>query len=115
MEGYVFPNETPGHVLWGIIIVLYPFMTCMVDGCAFVASVPYLLKNRALKPVSRLALLCSLSFIPVAFVPLLLDIGNPFRAFHIMMTPGLRSPMAVFGFIFSAVGVYFRYLLTLAA
>jgi len=105
MEGYVFPNETPGHVLWGIIIVLYPFMTCMVDGCAFVASVPYLLKNRHLKPVSRLALLCSLSFIPVAFVPLLLDIGNPFRAFHIMMTPGLRSPMAVFGFIFSAVVV----------
>jgi Ni/Fe-hydrogenase subunit HybB-like protein len=80
-------------------------MTCMVDGCAFLASVPYLFRNERLRPVSRLALLCSLSFIPLAFVPLLLDIGQPLRAFHIMMTPGLRSPMAVFGFIFSVVAV----------
>ena len=105
MEGYLFPNEPPGEVLWGIIIVLYPFMTCMVDGCAFIASVPFLFRNAAIKPVARLALLCSLSFIPFAFVPLLLDIGRPERAFHIMMTPGLRSPMAIFGFIFSAVVV----------
>jgi Ni/Fe-hydrogenase subunit HybB-like protein len=103
MSGYVFPNEPPGEVLWGVIIVLYPFMTCMVDGCAFIASVPFLFKNKKLRPISRLALLCSLSFVPLAFVPLLLDIGQPFRAFHIMMTPGLRSPMAVFGFIFSFV------------
>ena len=103
MVNYLFPNEPPGEVLWGIIIVLYPFMTCMVDGCAFVASVPYLFKNRKLRPITRLALLCSLSFAPFAFVPLLLDIGRPERAFHIMMTPRLSSPMAIFGFIFSFV------------
>ncbi len=105
MEGFVFPNESPGFVLWGIIIVLYPFMTCMIDGCAFVASVPFLFKNKKLKPISRLAILWSLSFLPVAFVPLLLDIGNPQRAFHIIMTPRFQSPMAVFGFIFSAVAI----------
>ena len=103
MHNYTFPNEPLGEILWGVIIVLYPFMTCMVDGCALVASIPVLFRNEKLKPVARLALLLSLSFIPIAFLPLLCDIGQPTRAFHIMMTPRLVSPMAIFGFIFSVV------------
>jgi len=100
---YFFPNENPHEPLWGLIIVLYPFMTCMVDGCAFLACLGVLFRRENLRQVGRLALLLSVSFIPFAFVPLLLDIGRPERCFNIMTTPSLSSPMAIFGFIFSLV------------
>ncbi len=101
--GYLFPNESSTHVLWGLLIVLYPFMTCSIFGSLFTSSLPSLFGRKTVSPLSRLALAISVSFIPFAFFPILFDIGQPFRAFNIMITPRFSSPMAVFGFVFSFV------------
>ncbi|MDO8543978.1 MAG: NrfD/PsrC family molybdoenzyme membrane anchor subunit [Opitutaceae bacterium] len=99
VEGYAYPNET--HVLWSVLIVIYPYITGLVAGAFIMASLVRVFNVRALAPVYRLALLTALAFLICAPLPLLLHIGHPERCLQVMMTPHLSSPMAMFGFVYA--------------
>ncbi len=98
LSSFVFPNE---RVYWGILIVIYPFITSVATGTFFVSTLDHLFKKESLKPVSNFALLASLGFVSFASVPLLLHLGHPERAFNIMFTPSKTSAMATFGYIYA--------------
>ena len=91
-EGYVYPNEATLQPLWSILIVLYPYITGLVAGAFIMASLVRVFNVRALEPVYRMSLLTAFSFLLCAPLPLL---------FHLMMTPHLTSPMAIFGFVYA--------------
>ena len=94
---FVFPNE---RVYWSVLIVVYPFLTCVATGTFVVSTLDHLFKKESLKPVSNFALLASLAFVAFASVPLLFHLGHPERAFNIMFTPSMTSAMATFGYIY---------------
>ena len=100
-EGYVYPNEASPHPLWGVLIVLYPYITGLVAGAFIMASLVRVFKVKALEPVYRLSLLTALSFLLCATLPLLFHLGHPERCFEIMITPHFSSPMAMFGFVYA--------------
>ena len=50
-EGYVYPNESGTHPLWGFLIVLYPYITGLVAGaiagvCESFQAVPVLSRDQ---------------------------------------------------------------------
>ncbi|OGI50526.1 MAG: hypothetical protein A3E57_09245 [Candidatus Muproteobacteria bacterium RIFCSPHIGHO2_12_FULL_60_33] len=94
--GYVYPNET--IILWGILIVIYPYITGIVAGSFTVATFYHVFGVPRFKPVARFALLTSLAFMIFVPVPLLLHLGHPERALNVMLTPHLTSAFAAFGF-----------------
>ena len=47
-EGYVYPNE---EVEWGLMIVMYPYITGIVAGAFIVSSLYHVFKNEKLAPV----------------------------------------------------------------
>ena len=96
--GYVYPNE---EVEWGLMIVMYPYITGIVAGAFIVSSLYHVFKNETLAPVGKLSLLASLAFLCCATSPLLLHLGHPERSFFIMLRPNLRSAMSGFGYIYS--------------
>jgi Ni/Fe-hydrogenase subunit HybB-like protein len=98
VDGYIYPNELELH--WGILIVIYPYITGLVAGAFILASLERVFKVKVLKPTYQIALLTALSFLIVAILPLVSHLGKPFRAYEIMMTPHLRSAMAIFGFVY---------------
>jgi predicted membrane protein len=100
-EGYVYPNEASPHPLWGVLIVLYPYITGLVAGAFIMASLVRVFKVKPLEPVYRLSLLTALAFLLCATLPLLFHLGHPQRCFEIMITPHLTSPMAMFGFVYA--------------
>lgn len=100
-EGYVYPNESGPHPLWGFLIVIYPYITGLVAGAFIMASLVRVFRVRALEPVYRLSLLTALAFLLCAPLPLLFHLGHPERSFQIMITPHLTSPMAIFGFVYA--------------
>ena len=100
-EGYVYPNEATRQPLWGVLIVLYPYITGLVAGAFIMASLVRVFKVKALEPVYRLSLLTAFAFLLCATLPLLFHLGHPERCLEIMMTPHLTSPMAIFGFIYA--------------
>jgi predicted membrane protein len=100
-DGYVYPNESGTHPLWGVLIVLYPYITGLVAGAFIMASLVRVFRVKALEPVYRLSLLTALAFMLCATLPLLFHLGHPERSYQIMITPHLTSPMAIFGFVYA--------------
>ena len=98
VDGYIYPNEIELH--WGILIVLYPFITGLVAGAFILASLERVFNVKVLRPTYQLALVTALAFLIVAILPLVTHLGKPFRAYEIMTTPQSHSAMAIFGFVY---------------
>ncbi len=98
VQGYIFPNEL--DLQWGILIVVYPFITGLVAGAFILASLERVFNVRVLKPTYQISLLTALSFLLVATLPLISHLSQPQRAYEIMITPHSSSAMAIFGFVY---------------
>src|SRR3972149_1633255 len=96
--GYLFPNDL--HILWQLMIVMYPYVTGLVAGAFILSSLYHVFHRNELRPIGRLSLVASLGFLLFAPLTLLLHLGHPERCFNIMLTPNLSSAMAMFGFIY---------------
>lgn len=99
LSNYVFPNDL--HVHWSMMIVLYPYITGLVDGAFIIAALYYLFDIRSLRPVARFSLLFALAFLCCATLPLLLHLGRPERNLNMLLTPSPSSAMAGFGYIYA--------------
>ena len=98
VEGFMYPNEV--ELQWGVLIVLYPFITGLVAGAFILASLERVFRVQEVKPTYRLALLTALSFLLVAPLPLQLHLGHPERSLEMYLTPHRSSAMAMFGFVY---------------
>jgi Ni/Fe-hydrogenase subunit HybB-like protein len=99
VTGYIYPNEIEIH--WGILVVVYPYVTGLVAGAFILASLVKVFNVKEVLPTYRLSLLTALAFLLVAPFPLLLHLGHPFRSYEIFLTPNLSSAMAMFGFVYA--------------
>ena len=99
MQGYIYPNEF--ELQWGLLIVLYPYLTGLVAGAFILASLERVFNVKEVQPTYRLSLLTALAFLIVAPLPLLLHLGHPERAHQIFLTPNSQSAMAMFGFVYA--------------
>ncbi len=97
-SGFIYPNEV--EMQWGLLIVLYPYVTGLVAGAFIVASLARVFNVKEIAPTYRLSLLTALAFLIVAPLPLQLHLGHPERSLAILLTPKLESAMAMFGFIY---------------
>ena len=99
ISGYIYPNEIELH--WGLLVVLYPYITGLVAGAFILASLEKVFKVKEVEPTYRLSLLTALAFLLVAPLPLLAHLGHPERSFEIFLTPHFKSAMAMFGFVYA--------------
>jgi Ni/Fe-hydrogenase subunit HybB-like protein len=95
--GHVYPNET--DMIWGTLIVVYPYLTGLVAGAFIVSSFYHVFGMERFRPVARFALLAALSFMLFTPTPLLFHLGHPERAMNAVWTPHLTSAMAAFGYV----------------
>ncbi len=102
MDNFLFPNDQ--HIIWSLMIVMYPYITGLVAGAFIVSSLYHVFHVEALEPVAKFSLVSSMAFLCFAPLPLLFHLGHPERALNVMVTPNFRSAMAGFGFIY---GFYF--------
>ena len=96
---FIYPNELELH--WGLLIVIYPYITGVVAGAFILASLAKVFKVKEVVPTYRLPLLIALAFLFVAPLPLQAHLGHPERAFEIFLTPHFQSAMAMFGFVYA--------------
>jgi Ni/Fe-hydrogenase subunit HybB-like protein len=99
ITGYIYPNEVELH--WGLLIVLYPYLTGLVAGAFILASLVKVFNVKEVQPTYRLSLLTALAFLIVAPLPLLAHLGHPEKSFEIFLTPNTASAMAMFGFVYA--------------
>jgi Ni/Fe-hydrogenase subunit HybB-like protein len=99
VQGFIYPNEIEVH--WGILVVVYPYLTGLVAGAFILASLVKVFNVRELQSVYKLSLLTALAFLLVAPLPLLLHLGHPERSYEIFLNPNFTSAMAMFGFVYA--------------
>ena len=99
ITGYIYPNEIELH--WGLLVVIYPYLTGLVAGAFILASLVKVFNVREVQPTYRMALLTALAFLIIAPLPLLAHLGHPEKSFEIFLTPNTRSAMAMFGFVYA--------------
>lgn len=99
VTGFLFPNDI--HIMWSLMIVMYPYVTGLVAGAFIVSSLYHVFGREELRPVARLSMVASLAFLAVATLPLLVHLGHPERALNIVITPHFTSAMAAFGMIYT--------------
>ncbi len=99
ISGFIYPNEIELH--WGLLVVLYPYITGLVAGAFILASLEKVFRVKEIEPTYRLSLLTALAFLLVAPLPLLAHLGHPQRSFEIFLTPQFKSAMAMFGFVYA--------------
>ncbi len=97
-ELFVLPNE---YIYWSIQIVMYPFMTGLVAGAFVLSSLYHVFHVEKLKEIAKFSLVFSFALLPVAMMPLLLHLQQPFRGINVMMTPHFTSAIAAFGIVFT--------------
>src|SRR5512145_908284 len=85
ITGYIYPNEIELH--WGLLVVVYPYVTGLVAGAFILASLVKVFNVKEVQPTYRLAMLTALAFLLVAPLPLLAHLGHPERSFEIFLTP----------------------------
>ena len=95
---FVYPNE---FIYWSIQIVMYPYMTGLVAGAFVLSSLYHVFGQQDLKDMARFSLVFSLALLPVATMPLLFHLQQPFRALNPLLTPHFTSAIAAFGIVFS--------------
>ncbi len=109
---FVLPNE---YVYWSIQIVMYPYMTGLVAGAFVLSSLYHVFGVEKLKAIARYALVFSFALLPVAMMPLMLHLSQPFRGINVLMTPHFTSAISAFGIVFMtyacivAVEIWFVY------
>lgn len=99
ITGYIYPNEIELH--WGLLVVIYPYLTGLVAGAFILASLVKVFSVKELQPVYRMSMLTALSFMLAAPLPLLAHLGHPEKSFEIFLTPNTSSAMAMFGFVYA--------------
>ena len=90
-ELFVLPNE---YVYWSIQIVMYPFMTGLVAGAFVLSSLYHVFGVKQLKEIARFSLVFSFALLPVAMMPLMMHLQQPFRGIHVLMTPHFTSAIS---------------------
>lgn len=98
VDGYIYPNEI--ELQWGVLVVLYPYLTGLVAGAFILASLERVFKVKVLGPTYQIALITALAYLICAPLPLIAHLGQPGRAYEIMITPNGKSAMAIFGFVY---------------
>ena len=96
-ELFVLPNE---YIYWSIQIVMYPFMTGLVAGAFVLSSLYHVFGVQKLKELARFSLVFSFALLPVAMMPLMLHLQQPFRGINVLMTPHFTSAISAFGIVF---------------
>ena len=97
---YVFPNDMHPH--WTLMIVLYTYLTGLVEGAFIVSALSYVFGFKSLQPIARFSLVLAFSWLLVVTVPLIIHLGQPTRAPWMLLTPNYDGPsmMAGFGYIY---------------
>ncbi len=95
-------------VTWGLWVAAYIYFIGLSAGAFLVSSLVYVFDIRRFEPIGRLAVFTALVTLLLALLSIVFDLGHMNRAWHVMVYPNFKSPMAWMIWLYSA---YFAILL----
>ena len=78
---------------WGLYMGSFEFFIAMASGGMLVFSIAYLWNVEQLKPFVKIAAIGSLASVVASGVAIFEDLGMPFHALYMLLTPNVGSPL----------------------
>lgn len=78
---------------WGLYMGSFEFFIAMATGGILAFSIAYLWNIETLKPFAKIASIGSLASVVAAGVAIFEDLGEPFHALYMIITPNVGSPL----------------------
>lgn len=88
-------------VTWGLWIAAYIYFIGLSAGSFLVSSLVYVFNIKAFEKIGRLAIFTALVTLVLALLSVFADLGHEFRAWHVMVFPNFKSPMAWMIYLYS--------------
>ncbi len=96
-------NTNYGSIVpWGLWVAAYIYFIGLSAGSFLVSSLVYVFNIKRFESIGRLALFTAIVTLVLALLSISADLGHPFRAWHVLVYPNFRSPMAWMIWLYSA-------------
>lgn len=96
-------NANYGSIVpWGLWVAAYIYFIGLSAGSFLVSSLVYVFNIKRFESIGRLALFSAVVTLLLALLSISADLGHPFRAWHVLVYPNFRSPMAWMIWLYSA-------------
>lgn len=92
-------------VPWGLWVAAYMYFIGLSAGSFLISSLVYVFDVKKYERIGRLALFTALVTLLMALLSIWSDLGHMFRAWHVMVYPNFRSPMAWMIWLYSMYGL----------
>jgi len=90
------------HVYWGILIVIYPYLSGLVAGSFIVGSLAKVFGAKKFEPLAKISVMVTLAFLLVAAMAPLADARQPSRFLELYSRPHVPyAPMGLFTMIWT--------------
>jgi molybdopterin-containing oxidoreductase family membrane subunit len=89
-------------VPWGLWVAMYIYFVGLSAGAFLVSSLVYVFRIERFEAIGRLALFTAVITLLLALLSISADLGHTFRAWHVMVYPNFKSPMAWMIWLYSA-------------
>src|ERR1019366_7851007 len=81
-------------VVWGLWVAAYIFFIGLSAGAFLVSSLVYVFNVERFERIGRLAVFSALVTLVLALLSIWVDLGHMDRAWHVLIYPNFKSPMA---------------------
>lgn len=88
-------------VVWGLWVAAYIFFIGLSAGAFLISSLVYVFGIERFEPIGRVALFTALVTLLMALLSIVVDLGHMDRAWHVMVYPNFKSPMAWMIYLYS--------------
>jgi protein NrfD len=89
-------------VVWGLWVAAYIFFIGLSAGAFLVSSLVYVFKFERFERIGRLAVFSALVTLVLALLSIWVDLGHMDRAWHVLIYPNFKSPMAWMIYLYTA-------------
>lgn len=89
-------------VPWGLWVAAYIYFIGLSAGAFLVSSLVYVFRVKRFESIGRLALFTAVVTLFMALLSISADLGHTFRAWHVLVYPNFRSPMAWMIWLYTA-------------
>jgi protein NrfD len=96
-------NTNYGSIIpWGLWVAAYIYFIGLSAGSFLISSLVYVFNVKRFAPIGRLAVFTSVVTLFLALLSIWADLGHMERAWHVLVYPNFRSPMAWMIWLYSA-------------
>lgn len=96
-------NANYGSIVpWGLWVAAYIYFIGLSAGAFLVSSLVYVFQIKRFEKIGRLALFTAVVTLVLALLSISADLGHTFRAWHVLVYPNFKSPMAWMIWLYTA-------------